>query len=133
MRGALLGNPLPRHLVAEADLKYFVDRGGADDQPFPVRVRNGGTLLCLPYQFDVNDGINFRFNQEGEAFARATIELFDQSRGCGAWTTFEKHLSQFRVGKARPAWRPRRRPRSEQQCRSVRAVRSALSAEPCVM
>jgi peptidoglycan/xylan/chitin deacetylase (PgdA/CDA1 family) len=65
-------------LVAEAGLKYFVDWGGADDQPFPVRVRNGGTLLCLPYQFDVNDGINFRFNMEGEAFARATIELFDQ-------------------------------------------------------
>jgi len=65
-------------LVAEAGIKYFVDWGGADDQPFPIRVRDGGSLLCLPYQFDVNDGINFRFNMEGEAFARSTIELFDQ-------------------------------------------------------
>jgi allantoinase len=64
-------------LVAEAGMKYFVDWGGADDQPFPVRVRHG-SLLCLPYQFDVNDGINFRFNTEGETFARSTIELFDQ-------------------------------------------------------
>jgi peptidoglycan/xylan/chitin deacetylase (PgdA/CDA1 family) len=64
-------------LVAEAGIKYYCDWGGADDQPFPMRVRSG-RLLCLPYQFDVNDGVNFRINIEAEAFADATIKLFDQ-------------------------------------------------------
>lgn len=63
-------------LVAEAGIKYFSD-WGFDDQPFPLRVRSG-RLLAMPYQFDVNDGVNFRGNIEAEEFAQTTIELFDR-------------------------------------------------------
>src|SRR5260221_14579437 len=64
-------------LVAEAGIKYYCDWGGFDEQPFPMRVK-GGRLLSLPYQYDVNDGINFRVNIEAEEFAQAAIELFDR-------------------------------------------------------
>lgn len=63
-------------LVAEAGIKYYCD-WGHDDQPFPMRVRSG-RLLTLPYQFDVNDGINFRANVEAEEFADTTIAMFDR-------------------------------------------------------
>jgi allantoinase len=63
-------------LVAEAGIKYYCD-WGHDDQPFPMRVKRG-RLITLPYQFDVNDGINFRFNIEAEEFAQATINMFDR-------------------------------------------------------
>lgn len=65
-------------LVAEAGIKYYCD-WRFDEQPFPIRVKTG-RLLTLPYQLEVNDGVNFdfRFGIEGEAFARAAIEMFDR-------------------------------------------------------
>jgi allantoinase len=63
-------------LVAAAGIKYYCD-WGFDDQPFPMRVKTG-RLLAMPYQFDINDGINFRGNIEAEEFAHSTIEMFDR-------------------------------------------------------
>jgi peptidoglycan/xylan/chitin deacetylase (PgdA/CDA1 family) len=64
-------------LVAEAGIQYFCDWGGCDEQPFMLGVKTGA-LLCLPYQLDVNDGVNFRTHTEAAAFADATIEMFDR-------------------------------------------------------
>jgi allantoinase len=63
-------------LVAEAGIKYYCD-WRFDEQPFPIKVKSG-RLLTLPYQLEVNDGVNFRFAVEAEAFAQAAIEMFDR-------------------------------------------------------
>jgi hypothetical protein len=42
-----------------------------------MRVK-AGRLLAMPYQFDINDGINFRGNIEAEEFAHSTIAMFDR-------------------------------------------------------
>lgn len=63
-------------LCAELGLRYYVDYG-FDDHPTPVRVPSG-TILAMPYSFDVNDGMNFRANVEAETWARNTIAFFDQ-------------------------------------------------------
>jgi peptidoglycan/xylan/chitin deacetylase (PgdA/CDA1 family) len=63
-------------LVAEAGIQYYCD-WRFDEQPFPIRVRTG-RLLAMPYQLEVNDGVNFRFAVEADAFARAAIEMFDR-------------------------------------------------------
>jgi allantoinase len=63
-------------LLAEAGIGYYVD-WGLDDEPTPIRVKTG-SMLAMPYSFDVNDGMNFRVNIEMEAFAQSTIDLFDR-------------------------------------------------------
>jgi len=63
-------------LVAEAGIKYYCD-WRFDEQPFPIKVKTG-RLLAMPYQLEVNDGVNFRFPVEAEAYARFTIEMFDR-------------------------------------------------------
>jgi allantoinase len=60
-------------LVAEASIKYYCD-WGHDDQRFPMRVKRG-RLLTLPYQFDVNDGINFRFKTLGSAWGVSSLTV----------------------------------------------------------
>jgi len=69
-------------LVAEAGFTYYCDLP-VDDQPFPMRVRSG-RLIAMPYQFDLNDGLNFRFNMEGEEFVDTVIAMFDQLHREGA-------------------------------------------------
>lgn len=63
-------------LLAEAGVRYYCD-WFHDDQPFPMRVRSG-SLITMPYQMQVNDGLNFRVNIEAEEFADAAIALFDR-------------------------------------------------------
>lgn len=63
-------------LLAEAGVSYYCD-WFHDDQPFPMRVRKGN-LITMPYQMQVNDGLNFRVNIEAEEFADAAIALFDR-------------------------------------------------------
>jgi allantoinase len=62
-------------LVAELGIKYYVDFYH-DDQPTPLRVRNG-RLISLPYQIDLNDSIIYANGGEGEDFARMAIDMFD--------------------------------------------------------
>lgn len=85
-------------LVAEAGFKYYCD-WRFDEQPFPIRVRNG-RLLALPYQLEVNDGVNFRFAVEAEAFANAAIEMFDRLYEDGAENGRVMHIAlhPFLVG-----------------------------------
>jgi allantoinase len=80
-------------LVAEAGIRYYCD-WFHDDQPFPMRVKSGN-LITMPYQMDVNDGLNFRVNIDAEEFADNCIALFDQlyaeSEENGRIMTFAPH------------------------------------------
>ena len=62
-------------LVAEAGISYYCD-WVHDDQPFPMRVRNG-RLITMPYVMDTNDAVLWRTGHEGEEFARMTKNQFD--------------------------------------------------------
>ncbi len=69
-------------LLAEAGVQYYCD-WFHDDQPFPMKVRSG-QLITMPYQMEVNDGLNFRINTEAEEFADSCIALFDRLYAEGA-------------------------------------------------
>lgn len=62
-------------LVAEAGIRYFCDLVH-DDQPWPVRVRNG-RLITVPYSVDLNDAVTWRQGFESEDFARMVTDTFD--------------------------------------------------------
>jgi allantoinase len=62
-------------LVAEAGIKYYCD-WYHDDQPFPMRVRNG-RLITIPYQMDINDAMTYRHAIEAAEFAQMVIDHFD--------------------------------------------------------
>ncbi len=62
-------------LVAEAGISYLCDLYH-DDQPTPVRVRQG-ELYSLPYSMEINDSIAWRRGMEAEAFAQKICDEFD--------------------------------------------------------
>ena len=68
-------------LVAEAGITYYSD-WYHDDQPTPLRVKNGktkaGRLVSVPYTMDINDFYLTRTQIEGEEFAQMAIDQFDQ-------------------------------------------------------
>ena len=64
-------------LVAEAGIKYLCDLYH-DDQPTPIRVRSGKTLISVPYTMDLNDAVLHRRPDEGEEFAQMIRDHFDQ-------------------------------------------------------
>jgi peptidoglycan/xylan/chitin deacetylase (PgdA/CDA1 family) len=78
-------------LVAEAGIKYYCD-WRFDEQPFPLQVKTG-RLLAMPYQLEVNDGVNFRFAVEAQAWARAAIEMFDRLYADGTENGRVMHLA----------------------------------------
>jgi peptidoglycan/xylan/chitin deacetylase (PgdA/CDA1 family) len=77
-------------LVAEAGIKYYCD-WRFDEQPFPIQVKSG-RLLALPYQLEVNDGVNFRFAVEAQAYERSALEMFDRLYQDGAENGRVMHL-----------------------------------------
>ena len=62
-------------LVAESGIAYLCDLYH-DDQPTPVRVRQG-QLVSLPYSMEVNDSIAWRRGQEAAAFAQKIRDEFE--------------------------------------------------------
>lgn len=70
-------------LVAEAGLKYYGDYGQHDDQPFPLKVKQG-RLITLPYSSNLGDAINERQGHEAEDFARFIVDCFDTLYAEGA-------------------------------------------------
>lgn len=62
-------------LVAESGMAYLCDLYH-DDQPTPVRVRQG-ELISLPYSMEINDSIAWRRGQEAEAFANKIRDEFE--------------------------------------------------------
>lgn len=62
-------------LVAEFGMRYIADFGH-DDQPFPIRVREGH-MITLPYSLDVNDGVVNARGGEGDDFLRIVKDSFD--------------------------------------------------------
>ena len=62
-------------LVAEAGFTYSADLYH-DDQPTPLRVRQG-SLISVPYSMDLNDAVLYRYDAEGEEFARWIMDHFD--------------------------------------------------------
>ncbi|MBM6595304.1 polysaccharide deacetylase family protein [Microvirga pudoricolor] len=62
-------------LVAEAAIKYYCDFYH-DDQPTPIRVRNG-KLLSIPYQMDLNDSVLYANSGEGPEFELIARDMFD--------------------------------------------------------
>lgn len=66
-------------LLIDAGIEYFCD-WVFDDQPFPVRGKNG-EIFSMPYQLDANDGMFFNrmFPQgSGDDFARLLRDYFDR-------------------------------------------------------
>jgi allantoinase len=62
-------------LVAEAGFTYSADLYH-DDHPTPLKVRSG-SLLSVPHSMDLNDAVLYRYDAEGEEFARWIIDHFD--------------------------------------------------------
>lgn len=62
-------------LVAESGISYLCDLYH-DDQPTPVRVRQG-SLVSLPYSMEINDSIAWRRGQEAQDFAQKIRDEFD--------------------------------------------------------
>jgi peptidoglycan/xylan/chitin deacetylase (PgdA/CDA1 family) len=62
-------------LAAEAGFSYTAELYH-DDQPFPLKVRNG-SLLSMPYSVDLNDVILHRRGEEAEEFATQIRDHFD--------------------------------------------------------
>ena len=54
-----------------------------DDQPFPIKTREG-KLLSMPYSVDLNDAILIRRGQEAEEFGRQIRDHFDTVYAEGA-------------------------------------------------
>jgi allantoinase len=48
--------PATMDLMAEAGLTYSAD-WYVDDQPFPLATANGAPLVCVPYTWELNDGL----------------------------------------------------------------------------
>jgi peptidoglycan/xylan/chitin deacetylase (PgdA/CDA1 family) len=63
-------------LVAEAGIRYCCDFYH-DDQPTPLRVRGGRTLISVPYTMDLNDAVLYRYDTEGAEFARMIRDHFE--------------------------------------------------------
>jgi peptidoglycan/xylan/chitin deacetylase (PgdA/CDA1 family) len=64
-------------ILADMGVSYIVD-WGADDQPTASPAAPAGTLLRMPYSFDVNDGVDFRRHVETDDFIDMTLEMFDR-------------------------------------------------------
>ncbi len=62
-------------LMAEAGLIYHTD-WFHDDQPFPVKVRQG-RLISVPYSIETNDGVMNRNGFEADYFAQVIKDQFD--------------------------------------------------------
>jgi peptidoglycan/xylan/chitin deacetylase (PgdA/CDA1 family) len=63
-------------LVAEAGIRYICDFYH-DDQPTPIKVRNGAQLISVPYSMDLNDALIYRQPVEAEEFAEMVMDHFD--------------------------------------------------------
>ncbi|UPY38747.1 polysaccharide deacetylase family protein [Sediminicoccus sp. KRV36] len=63
-------------LIAEAGIGYSADFYH-DDQPTPLRVRGGQTLISVPYTMDLNDAVLYRYDTEGAEFARMIRDHFE--------------------------------------------------------
>jgi allantoinase len=69
-------------LVAEAGFLYYADFFH-DDQPFPLRVRNG-RLISMPYSVEMNDVPALATAFEGDEFLTLVKRQFDRLRAEGA-------------------------------------------------
>ncbi len=64
-------------LMAEAGLIYHSD-WMHDDQPIPIKVRSGEKMVSVPYSIELNDGVLFRQQYEGDYFVEICKAQFDQ-------------------------------------------------------
>lgn len=72
-------SPNTMELAAEAGILYTAD-WFLDDQPFPIRVRQGGKLVGVPYSIDINDGTWLMpgiGRYEADLFCQACQDQFD--------------------------------------------------------
>ena len=71
------------HLLAELGFDYVLDWTN-DDQPYPLKVRQG-RLLAVPYCSEANDiVITWVYHQTPEDFYRAVVDQFDMLYAEGA-------------------------------------------------
>ncbi|PLT32867.1 polysaccharide deacetylase [Bacillus sp. V5-8f] len=64
-------------LLAEAGVEYVADWVN-DDQPYPMKVRNNGSLYSIPYSIEMNDITSFlSFGHTPEQFGQMIIDQFD--------------------------------------------------------
>ncbi|MCU1535289.1 MAG: polysaccharide deacetylase family protein [Glaciihabitans sp.] len=85
-------------ILAELGITYTPDHG-ADDRPTRTPLDHG-SLLRVPYSFDINDGIHFRRHHEVDWFVRSTIDMFDRlyEDGDASGTVMSVPLHAFYMG-----------------------------------
>lgn len=90
-------------LLAEAGFLYFGDFFH-DDQPFPIRVRNG-RLISMPYSVEMNDVPIFSTAFEGEQFVTMVRRQFDRlyAEGVESGTTMCLAVHPAVIGQAQRA------------------------------
>lgn len=75
--GAGGGNSLNTpDLMAEAGLLYHTD-WAMDDQPFPLKVKNGAKFIHVPYTFQTNDSRVLSLNRDAVYFCQMIKDQFD--------------------------------------------------------
>jgi len=71
-------SPVTPDLLAEAGYRYLLD-WCMDDQPIRMRVRDGGTILAVPYPQELNDiPMIARRQLDATAFADMIVDNFDE-------------------------------------------------------
>lgn len=63
-------------LMAEAGLLYHTD-WAFDDQPFPMKVKNGAKFIHVPYTFQTNDSRVLSLNRDAVYFCQMIKDQFD--------------------------------------------------------
>jgi len=75
--GAGAGNTVNTpDLMAEFGLTYHTD-WMCDDQPIPIKVKNGAKFIHVPYSFQLNDASIQQENREAPYFAKMIKDQFD--------------------------------------------------------
>jgi peptidoglycan/xylan/chitin deacetylase (PgdA/CDA1 family) len=63
-------------LMAEAGLIYHTD-WAFDDQPFPMKVKNGNKFIHVPYTFQLNDNRVQGWHRDASSFSQMIKDQFD--------------------------------------------------------
>ena len=99
---AISNDEATQHILAEEGIKYTLDLLH-DDQPAPIKVRSGRTLVSIPYSLEVNDvPLLVMRNTPPDRFAAICKAQFDQlyEEGAESGTVMCMPLHPFLIGQA---------------------------------
>jgi hypothetical protein len=95
------GNPASTpDLMAEFGLIYHCD-WTMDDQPFPLKVKNGARFIHVPYSFQTHDGRQNGFNRDAAYLGQVIKDQFDvlYAEGGKSGTVLCISLHPYYIGK----------------------------------